>query len=276
MTLPADKIKQRFTDLAKSTGEPYDRLQTLFFLERAALRLTADSSLAKHLIFKGGFVSVRIYHSPRFTKDLDATLIGLSVEVAKRKIVEAMQVNVNDTVWFEFEGIEDTAHQSEYGGTRFVFRAGFGLPPTGKVKAQIVHIDIGTGDPVTPRARLVNTLSQIDDQTLSWQVYPPESIMAEKLHTLATLGSLNSRSKDIYDIRLLCDKVAPEILKQALKATFAYRKDELPHSFAEEFADIDRFILRRGWKTAVGYLKSSPDFDETLDAVAQWLKKHEL
>lgn len=276
MTLSAAKIKQRLTTLAKERGEPFHRLQTLFFLERAALRLSGDPILSRHLVFKGGFVSVKAYGSPRFTKDLDASLHGLSVEKARQKVIDVLTADANDSVWFTFEGIESAVHQSDYGGVRFIFRAGFTGETTTVERAQIVHVDIGTGDPITPGERLIQTISPIDQQTLSWLIYPPETIIAEKLHTLIALGSLNSRSKDIYDISLLCKQADPLVLSSAISATFGYRKEERPKSFAGALADIDRSLLRRGWKTAAGYLRDAPDFDQTFDAIIAWLRKNNL
>jgi hypothetical protein len=42
--------------------------------------LVAAKSLSKHLVFKGGFVGLRVYESHRYTIDLDVLLIRANIE----------------------------------------------------------------------------------------------------------------------------------------------------------------------------------------------------
>jgi hypothetical protein len=51
-------------------------VETVFLIERLVARLIADKKLSQNLVFKGGFVGLRVYDSPRYTIDLDALLIG--------------------------------------------------------------------------------------------------------------------------------------------------------------------------------------------------------
>src|SRR6478735_8451903 len=143
MTTNSEKIKNRLIEIANARSEPFNRIQTLFFLECAAARLARDPILAKNLIFKGGLVTVKVYGSPRFTTDLDATVFGLSPDQIKERVIKEIETDQLDSLWFAFESIEDTAHQGEYGGIRYVFRAGFLPKPTSIKKTQIVNIDIG-------------------------------------------------------------------------------------------------------------------------------------
>lgn len=276
MSASAEKIKKRLIEIAKQRDEPFGRTQTLFFLECAASRLIKDPILEKHLVFKGGLVTVKIYGSPRFTTDLDATAFSLSSDTIKDRVLKALETDQMDSLWFAFEGIEDTAHQGDYGGIRYAFRTGFKPMPKSLRKTQIVNIDIGIGDPVTPFPRLAETNTSLEEGSIRWQVYPPETIVAEKLHALMTLGSLNSRSKDIFDIDLLLKQVDPESLKLALNATFAFRKTQKPSSLAKASDEIERSVLRRGWKGSVGFMKNAPDFDRTFDSVISWLEEHQM
>lgn len=272
MKISPVKIKHRLQAICVETDQRYDRVQTLFLLECAAIRLSSDTELSKHLVFKGGFVSVKVYNSARFTTDLDAVALGISKTLAEKKILNAMLEPSDDGVWFSFDSMEDTAHQGDYGGSRFIFRSGVGKKPAKLTKTQIVNIDIGIGDAVTPGPKFVETPAAMPDIRLRWQVYPPETIVSEKLHALITLGSLNSRSKDIYDIYLLIPRVDITLLEAALSATFAFRRTTLPKSVYEIVSTINRATLRRGWKSSVGSMTAPPDFDETFDAVAAWLK----
>ena len=274
MTLSIGQIKNKLHSIAEAGGQTYNQVQTLFFIECAALRLSQDPVLAKHLIFKGGFVSVKIYESPRFTTDLDATSHGISKADIERRIPSCISQKSGDGIWFSFEEIEATSHQGEYGGTRFVFRSGFDPQPQNLSKAQIINIDVGIGDPIVPAPILIESVSQLNDAKLRWQVYPPETIVAEKLHALVSLGSLNSRSKDVFDIHLLLIKVDPNLLKKSLKATFEFRKDELPASVYNIAVNIDATSLRLGWKSSIGFMENAPDFDATFKKILSWMKQN--
>ena len=62
----------KISRIARERGIVYERLLTLFFIERMLARLVSRKSLARTLVFKGGYVQNRVYGSPRFTIDLDA------------------------------------------------------------------------------------------------------------------------------------------------------------------------------------------------------------
>jgi Nucleotidyl transferase AbiEii toxin, Type IV TA system len=143
-------MSDRLKRLATQKGATYADIFTQFLLEPALARLMSDRTLAKHLVFKGGYVSVRVYESPRYTTDLDAVVhTGDKAKVLKLAKT-AMNIYLQDHVWFAFEKEIDLVTQNEYGGTRLQFRAGLGTPPRKITRSQIVQLDFGTGDPVTP------------------------------------------------------------------------------------------------------------------------------
>ncbi len=146
-------IRTKLSNLARRLQVDYPRVFTMFLLERAAYRLLQDPHLARGLVFKGGFVSVRVYQSRRYTTDLDALIYGLSRDEATTRITAAMAVDLHDGCWFKLEDTLDLATQGEYGGTRLAHRGGLGAPPARLSSAQQVHIDLGIGDVVAPVAR---------------------------------------------------------------------------------------------------------------------------
>ena len=143
-------IQTKINILAKERGVLANQLMTIFLLERAAARLMADDQLQKNLIFKGGYVGVRVYNSPRYTTDLDAVVRGMSKDEATQKIKVAMPIDGGDGVWFQFESAGALKAQGDYGGIGLVFRGGLGNPPPKITKAQLINIDLGIGDTVTP------------------------------------------------------------------------------------------------------------------------------
>lgn len=105
-------------------------------------------------------------------------------------------------------------------------------------------MDIGTGDPITPRAQDEKTPTTLGVGELSWRVYPIETIIAEKLHPLVSLGAENSRSKDIFDLAFFLPKANATFLKHAIARTFAYRDDAVPNSIVSKIENMDHTLLR--------------------------------
>ena len=66
-----------------------------------------------------------------------------------------------------------------------------------------VQVDIGFGDVVTPAAELREFPTLLDLPRPRILVYPPETVVAEKLQAMVALGPVNSRMKDFYDLRFM-------------------------------------------------------------------------
>lgn len=62
------------------------------------------------------------------------------------------------------------------------------------------------------------------------RVYPPETVIAEKYEAMVSLGIVNTRMKDGYDVWILSEFHAFDgaTLAQAIAATFARRKTSTP------------------------------------------------
>jgi len=86
----------------------------------------------------------------------------------------------------------------------------------------------------------------LGDGELSWLVYPVESIVSEKLHSLSTRLSDSSRSKDIYDLSILLPLCKKDLLKKAVAATFKFREDPIPKDFVLLLKKIDTILLKAG------------------------------
>ncbi len=129
-------------------------------------------------------------------------------------------------------------------------------------------MNIASGDPITPKPHYENTPTTLGIGELSWRVYPVETIIAEKLHSLVSLGADNSRSKDIFDLAFYLPSAKTDLLKQAITQTFKYRKESVPNSIALKVAMMDYALLRRGWRSATGAIRPAPDFE--------WLERHSL
>ncbi|PCI92780.1 hypothetical protein COB11_06630 [Candidatus Aerophobetes bacterium] len=112
----------------------------------------------------------------------------------------------------------------QYPGYRVTLGAAFG-----RIKDRI-HIDVGTGDIVSPTTRDLHLVQYrgkpLFENEISLLVYPPETIFAEKLETVFSKGAINSRMKDYHDLLLLTRE--PRVidfnkLQASIKKTFHHR-----------------------------------------------------
>ena len=269
-------LAQRLQKIALEKGTSYQAILTSFLIERALVRMVSDEFLYEHLVFKGGYVGERVFETGRFTRDLDSILQGTSMNSVLESVKNALDKDIGDHTWFEFEERSDLELQNEYGGVRLKFRAGL-LPKLKDLKrAQILHLDFGVGDPITPAPLSASTQTTVGGELISWRVYTVETICSEKLHALVTRGSENSRSKDVFDFAFLLPKANSQFIKDAITRTFDYRVDPVPKSIANTLREVDTTLLRRGWKSALAGMKNIPDFDETFASVVDSLEAHGL
>jgi hypothetical protein len=73
-------------------------------------------------------------------------------------------------------------------------------------------------------------------------VYPPETVVAEKLEAIVSLGVTNSRMKDFYDVQRLAVSFDFDgsVLVRSVRATFSRRRTPMP---AYVPAALDRDFL---------------------------------
>lgn len=201
-------IRQKLVNISIGLGLPYQNVETSYILERLVARLTADEILREHLVFKGGFVGLRVYESARYTVDIDALVVKANIEEILGLAKTSTERDLDDGVWFRFESQLELATQGEYGGVRQSYRA----------------------------------------------------------------GNLNSRSKDVYDLKTLLQRANAETLATALERCFAFRQTELPDSFATFLRSIDTSSLQRGWTSATASVVDKVPFDIAFAEVVSQLE----
>ncbi len=254
-------IATKLSSLAKKKGVTYQSMATSFLIERLLARLVLDKALMKVLVFKGGYVGLRVYNSERYTVDLDALLLKADILGTLVKTISAIETDIDDGTWFAYETQIDLKTQGEYGGVRQVFRGGIGDKPSNVKKAQVIHFDLGIGDPVTPSPVLIQTAELIGDEEISWLVYPVETIIAEKFQTLIERGGDNSRAKDVFDLYFYVSGADVQLLREAIDKCFKFRGTQLPANPVKFLKDIDKTLLKKGWQSAVASLKNAPSFE---------------
>jgi predicted nucleotidyltransferase component of viral defense system len=196
-------LKDRLQIIAKEKEIPFNACWKQLLLERFLARLARSSHVNK-FIFKGGFLLAYMMKIGRETVDLDFLLTRMSTEIKGLQEVfeEIASISSNDGFTFSFESIERLSQpHMEYPGYRTIFKASFA-----KMKDKI-HVDVGVGDVVEPENREIKLFEYrgkpFFEESISLLVYPIETIFAEKLETVLSKGSRNSRMKDFHDLLLL-------------------------------------------------------------------------
>ena len=138
----AKSIAAKLSNISRTAGINYQSISTTFLLERLLARLVADGKLAKSLVFKGGYVGLRVYNSNRYTVDLDALLVKADIPSILKQTAKAIEIDAGDGAWFVLESQIDLKTQGEYGGVRQVYRSGIGDIPIDVKRAQIINFDL--------------------------------------------------------------------------------------------------------------------------------------
>ena len=191
------------------------------FLERVSLSRYKDN-----FILKGGMlVSSIVGLDHRATMDIDTTVrnIPLSVDDAKVFVEEIAAVPVEDNIRFEIKDVSTIMDEAEYGGVRLSLDA---LLETMRIP---LKIDISTGDTITPAAVSYRYKLMFEERYIDIWAYNLETVLAEKIETVLSRSTANTRLRDFYDIHILQKAGTPidtDILSAALRATCRKRESE--------------------------------------------------
>ena len=188
------------------------------FLERVAL-----SRYRNNFILKGGMlVAAVVGLDTRATMDIDTTVksLHLDMENARRIIEEIISVEIPDGVNFSITKATDIMEEHDYSGIRFMLEA------TMDNLRQAIKIDISTGDVITPRAVEYSYHLMFEDRSISLLTYNLETLLAEKMETIMSRGTANTRMRDFYDIYVISSQKSfdQDVLKNAFYATSEKRE----------------------------------------------------
>ncbi|GAB6276455.1 MAG: hypothetical protein SAMD01599839_09950 [Rectinema sp.] len=141
--------------------------------------------------------------------------------------------------------IQQIRHDANYGGIRVEL-----IGMLGNARCP-VQIDIGFGDAVTPEPIEVLSPTILNDNPAPLlKAYPKETVIAEKLETIVSLGMINSRMKDYFDLYVLLREPSFDdtAVLEAIARTFARRgtviPKGLPIGLSSEFAENPLKVLQ--------------------------------
>jgi len=231
-------VRQRLLNRSKEEKRPFNELLQYYAMERFLYRLS-QSAHADRFILKGALM-LRVWRSPEHRPTMDIDMLGKTdneEESVVAQVKDIMGTDVEpDGLLFDFDSVhsERITEDADYEGVRIKFR---GLLDSARVNMQI---DIGFGDVVYPEPEESDLPTMLDFPAPKLLCYSRESAIAEKFEAMVTLGVLNSRMKDFYDIWLLSRQFGFERAKlaEAIRLTFKRRGTTLPiviDAFEEDF-----------------------------------------
>ncbi|HEX2209706.1 MAG TPA: nucleotidyl transferase AbiEii/AbiGii toxin family protein [Longimicrobium sp.] len=269
-------MRQRLLNLARQRGEDFNFLLATYGLERLLYRL-GQSPHRRDFVLKGAML-FRAWSGATYRPTRDLDLLGRGDPAIPRlvRLFEEIWQNPVQADGLELEPGsvrgEDIREAQEYGGIRIRMVARLG---SARISLQV---DIGFGDAITPCAAEITFPVLLDAPPPVLYAYPPETVVAEKLHAMIALGVANTRMKDFYDVWMIARRFAFDgsQLAEAIAATFERRRtplpDGVPVALTDPFAGDE--ARQRQWGAFLGRIgqqDGSPTFPELADALARFL-----
>ena len=212
------KTSRQLKDLVRNkSGGNSNKAQIIirnYMMERFLERLSV-SLFKENFILKGGMlISSMVGIENRSTMDIDTTIrsINLSADDISNVLTEIIAIQLDDGVSFNVKSISKIMDEAEYPGIRVMLEA------TLENMHTPLKIDFSTGDAITPKEIVYDYKLMFENRSISILAYNTETILAEKLETIITRSTTNTRLRDFYDLRILYDMV--EIDYDKLKAAF--------------------------------------------------------
>ena len=250
MIKTARQLKDLIRNLSRKKSADAQLLMRNYMMERFLERISLSEYRDKFILKGGMLVAAMVGLDARSTMDLDATIKGANVNVEdiENLISSIVTVPIDDGVKFQLKSISEIMDEAEYPGIRVSMSTTF----DGVVTP--LKIDISTGDAITPREVRYSFKLMLEDRSIDIWAYNLETVLAEKLETIITRTTTNTRMRDFYDIYILEQlhgtTLNPKILHDALLATAHKRGSEKYLNQAEEvFDEVENdSVMQKLWE----------------------------
>lgn len=234
-------IRDRLLNKARAEKRDYNLMLTRYALERLIYRISI-SPYRDQFLLKGALLFDLWFDVPhRPTRDVDFLGYGpADIPHLEGVFRDLCAIDANDGIEFQAKTVKaaEIRKEANYAGVRVTL---IGVLAGAKCPVQA---DIGFGDAVVPGPEEVTYPVLLDDNPApQLRAYPRYTVVAEKLEASVSLGMLNSRMKDYFDLWVLVTYAEFDnaILRKAIQATFERRSTplpaKLPIGLSDEFAN---------------------------------------
>lgn len=267
-------VRARLLNVAKHEEIFFQTILTRYFQERLLYRIS-QTRYKDNFYLKGGAL---MYAYERFAArpTLDIDFLGNRISNDGQRIIDAFKEICAvecpvDGVVFATDKItaKEITEFKDYHGIRL------SIPVTMDTITQVMTMDIGFGDVVTPNpVNLDYPLLLEDLPEANILAYSIETVIAEKMHAIIDLADQSSRMKDYYDLyHLLTGFTFDEtILQEAILRTFQNR--HTPYTadtkfFGRDFPHHPEMQIRWSAFLKKSTIKNEMSFAE----VTKWLQE---
>lgn len=231
-------FKSKVRKLSNELGVSHNQIIQNFVFEKFLDRLSM-SSYKQNFIIKGGCLLSSIMGiDMRTTMDIDTNITGVAftLDNIKEMIIQIISIKIDDNVFFEIVDIETIKELQAYDGYRFTLLCKFE-----NISIRF-HLDVSTGDIITPNAIEYSYKKILEDEYISLMSYNIETIIAEKLQSVLDKKIGNSRMKDFYDLYYFVyfkwNEINVDHLKEAVEKTFIHRNSYYDITNSNKILDI--------------------------------------
>ena len=240
------KLKDLIRKKAEEKQVNINTILRLYMYDRFIERLSI-SRYKDNFILKGGFYLSTLFGvENRATMDIDMPLskTTFNEENIVKMLKEIFAIDLEDSAELKISNISPIKEEDEYGGYRITT-----IIKINNIKESF-HIDIATGDPITPEEIIYSYLPILENKSIKIWAYNIETVLAEKIETIFSRMETNTRTRDYYDIYLIIKMYSNRInanhLKRAVKETFKKRKYNNDPSIALTYIK-NSDILKERW-----------------------------
>lgn len=266
----ANSIKDRLKNLAKQDGSTMQEKLVTYAIERTIYRLSI-SPYNERFTLKGSIFLYALFDKQfsRVTRDIDLLGQYISNDINENSNVfrEIFSISCDDALMFDLNSlsVDSITEFKEYHGVNvniIAFLDRTKIP---------VSIDVGFGDIVYPnriKMEFPSLLSMEEPIVYAYSLY---SAIAEKFEAIVSLGYINSRYKDYYDIYVLASEfnLSGELLKEAVVETFSHRNTGFKDMVVFEKTFINDSLRESRWNAFIKKKKAMINltFKETMSTI---------
>lgn len=251
MIKTARQLKDLIRNLSREKSADAQLLMRNYMMERFLERISLSEYCDKFILKGGMLVAAMVGLDARSTMDLDATVKGANVNVEdiENLISAIVSVPIDDGVKFQLKSISEIMDEAEYPGIRVSMTTTF----DGVVTP--LKIDISTGDAITPREVRYSFKLMLENRSIDIWAYNLETVLAEKLETIITRTTTNTRMRDFYDIYILDQLHGNTLNRQTLyDALLATAKKRGTERHLAEAVDVlneveSSYVMQKLWES---------------------------
>lgn len=273
---PAQRsIKGRLLNISREKNEDFNLTLLRYVTERFLYRL-GQSSYKDSFILKGAYLLTITLEDNQYrtTKDIDFLKVGTAdAAYLKNALQEIIAIsNPEDGIDFDEDSVVliEIQEAQQYRGQRAKITAHIGNTRI------VLQVDISIGDTVYPSTRSLSVPSILGQDEPTISAYPIETIIAEKLEAIISIGILTSRMKDFYDLYIIVttQNCNPVTVRGAVQATFSRRQTPIPKEMPEvlTIATAENPIKQKQWKAFIRRIRSeqsSVSLGQILETIRQ-------